>query len=554
MTRKRRRTTAAAGTTVLFLPFTASWSLFHIPPPKILRQAAPPVWSQPRQYFSIPNSDRAKKGAPADESFNPKLHRVAPEEEEDGFPGIGAFEMDPPNATKHQAVPPPRRKSKQPEPLFFFPSTQSKPPKTHSGAKQPQPVGHHTAGEWTKRKQPDDVITYAELQHILDRLDALPSTRTHETDSSTRQRSKQKEKSGVAFPQPSVLSYKNVAYGAMTAASVLGALVGGSILPKLWLVSGLLGGGYGYHVGTTHSSSISSPHFVQTLVLAAGRKLAKLYLQVYDYFQTIFFMFKTGQLSYEYYKRYELLDDKFQIQSKLDAWNRRFVEGKRNFDQWEQQNEIGRKILAGLRTAWLVEERSLRKTSHYTSKYRLIQLMYDGSYRVGKILGRLWETLLGRNEPLREFSKGVYRSSNRRLRGIVAALVAVNLTGAIFAISPKLLCGLAILFGYLWPSWMEEFVNRTAKVINETRASGRGESHSLSQKKQSPRPAVTLLWKTNFKKDNKQTKRTKYGSFKRTNGKKKYYRAGQRSWFGKQQPNKHFTRKISWPWINHDSD
>lgn len=556
MTRKRRRRRritvfSAAGASVLFLPAVASWSLFHIQPPRILRKALPPVSSQPKQSLAEQNSDETHKIVPADDSSSPIDNKVAAEgnDEEGGIPGIGAFEMDAPNVTRHSAVPPPRSKSKQPQHLFFFPS-QSKPQsdtkKQQTTRSTSQTAGLHKADDWMKRKQPEEVITYAELQHILDRLDAI------QKNPPTRQKpsQKEKEKMGVAFPQPSILNYRDVAYGATAAAAVLGALVGGSIQPKLWLVSGLLGGGYGYHVGTTHGNSDDpSQHFVQTLVLTAGRKLAKICLQVYDYFQTIFFMWKTGQLSYEYYKRYEVFDGKFQIQSKLDAWNRRFVQGKRNFDQWEQQNEIGRKILAGLRTAWLVEERSLRKTSdHYTSKYRLVQMLYDGSYRFGKILGRLWETLLGRNEPLREFIKGAYNNSNRRLRGIVAALLAVNLTGAAFAIFPKLLCILAILFGFVWPSWMNEFVERTSSLIDETRATGRGETHALLQTKQRPRSTVSLLWTRN----SNSNKRVKYGSYKRTNGRTRYYRAGQPIWFGKQKSNKHLAKGLSWPWSNND--
>ena len=47
----------------------------------------------------------------------------------------------------------------------------------------------------------------------------------------------------------------------------------------------------------------------------------------------------------------------------MDAWNARFVEGKKNFDEWERENEIGRKVLAGLRTVWMVEENSYRSQS-----------------------------------------------------------------------------------------------------------------------------------------------------------------------------------------------
>ena len=75
-------------------------------------------------------------------------------------------------------------------------------------------------------------------------------------------------------------------------------------------------------------------------------------------------MYKTGQLSYEYYKHYSALDNRFAIQQKVDSWNARFVEGKMAFDKWEKQNEVGRNVLAGLRTAWLVEELSLKNMAY----------------------------------------------------------------------------------------------------------------------------------------------------------------------------------------------
>ena len=34
------------------------------------------------------------------------------------------------------------------------------------------------------------------------------------------------------------------------------------------------------------------------------------------------------------------------------------------FDKWEKQNEVGRKVLAGLRTTWLVEELSLKNIAY----------------------------------------------------------------------------------------------------------------------------------------------------------------------------------------------
>jgi hypothetical protein len=44
------------------------------------------------------------------------------------------------------------------------------------------------------------------------------------------------------------------------------------------------------------------------------------------------------------------MDEPFAIQSKLDVWNARFMEGKIKVDAREKENEISRTVLAGLRT------------------------------------------------------------------------------------------------------------------------------------------------------------------------------------------------------------
>ena len=103
--------------------------------------------------------------------------------------------------------------------------------------------------------------------------------------------------------------------------------------------------------------AILQPMYSSKGIISLGRRMAKFYLSIYDATYGIWFMYKTGQLSYDYYKQYCKLDERFGIQNKMDAWNARFIQGKKNFDEWERQNEIGRRVLAGFRTAWLVEEK-----------------------------------------------------------------------------------------------------------------------------------------------------------------------------------------------------
>jgi hypothetical protein len=142
------------------------------------------------------------------------------------------------------------------------------------------------------------------------------------------------KKSPVAFPQPSVLDAKSLRWGTTAASSTLGLLVGLSVLPNLWLIGAVFGAFYGYGLGKQQEEQENPPsQFVQLAIVNLGRRLANAYLQVYDYANALFFMYKTGQLSYDYYQRYADLDQRFAIQSKVDAWNARFAEGKINFDR-----------------------------------------------------------------------------------------------------------------------------------------------------------------------------------------------------------------------------
>ena len=107
------------------------------------------------------------------------------------------------------------------------------------------------------------------------------------------------------------------------------------------------------------------PHDVVLLRLAM--KLASLVAWFKDNCNNIWFIWKTGQLSYEYSKKYALLDERYKITSKVDAWNNRFKEGKQNFDKWERENEVGRKVVAGVTQMGLIvsdvvgKDRSERK-------------------------------------------------------------------------------------------------------------------------------------------------------------------------------------------------
>jgi hypothetical protein len=231
-------------------------------------------------------------------------------------------------------------------------------------------------------KKPSDVLTVEDLESFLmtngfvkrSELEAsqqatssatvLASTGVAKSGGSAAQTFKTdgSSGSGVALPQPSVLSYKDLKWGTAVSAGFLGLLVGLSILPNLWLVGVGIGFLYGWDIGKKIPDG-SPGNALDNLLVSLGRKLSKSFLTVYDATNAVFFMYKTGELSYAYYKRFSVLDDRFKIQSKIDAWNSRFAEGKLSFDAWERENEIGRKALA-VRIEWNETQRSPASVSH----------------------------------------------------------------------------------------------------------------------------------------------------------------------------------------------
>ena len=124
----------------------------------------------------------------------------------------------------------------------------------------------------------------------------------------------------VAFPQPTELSPELLRSFTSLSASLIFASVSATVDPSLWLVSALLGSLWGY----TLSPPCSQPH--ETLVTNVASLLANRYISLRDFVKSFWFMYRTGQLSYAYFKRYESLDARFKIQDKVDAWNRRFRE------------------------------------------------------------------------------------------------------------------------------------------------------------------------------------------------------------------------------------
>jgi hypothetical protein len=385
----------------------------------------------------------------------------------------------------------------------------------------------------TKRRhhRPTDVIvTVADLEEILQSKGYL-SIRRHDDDDDDNTQPppttpKQRRKKNVAFPQESVLSYKGLTIGSTTCAGMLGMMLGMTVAPNLWLLGALLGSFYGYEISKNYQHKKQPQNVLSKSIIYLGRKCAKAYLRVYDAVYGIWFMYKTGQLSYDYYKQYSKLDERFGIQEKMDAWNARFVQGKKQFDEWERQHEIGRRVLAGFRTAWLVEERRRKQT-----RYRIVQYAENVRKWCRRFVSAVWDAMTGGgSSSLREVLKGIrINISEARMQEIgprigasVMAIVTVSMVGSVYAIAPRLLGLLAIAMGVIWPTWAPELWDRVQLLVAEFAATGRGETVDLVDGSATRTGIPTLLSQQFGLYDKKR-----YYYYQRQDGSRRWYRTGQ---------------------------
>ena len=354
-------------------------------------------------------------------------------------------------------------------------------------------------------KSANETITVADLEVLLAKMQSASDVSgtvgvmqpsnvvsnkygTFQITSGTKGKTASSSSSQVAFPQLSEVSATDIRRSTAFTGSILGMIIGTTILPNLWLVGMIAGIFYGLEITKDIATyNPANKNTVANFLITNATRLAKLYRKVVDGVKALWFLYKTGQLSYEYYKSYEKIDKRFAIQAKVDAWNRVFVEGKTKFDTWEKENEVGRKVLAGLRTAWLLDEES-RKRAKGRSKYRVIQAFYD----LKKAIKRMFKKSVKSTRTLLEdggletFWKGLQNdlrqegSLSVRVGAVAAALVAVNVGGALFSLSAGFSNFLAIVAAVIWPSWTTELLSRAQEIWLDTQSSGSSEKKQNS--------------------------------------------------------------------------
>merc|ERR1711920_725825 len=102
-----------------------------------------------------------------------------------------------------------------------------------------------------------------------------------------------------------ILTIRNKQIGSIICSSFFGIILGLSISPNLWLIGSIIGGWYGQTIVKQQQHQLenddvinsSSSFPLSNIILASGASLSKAYLKCVDSYQTIFFMYKTGQLS-----------------------------------------------------------------------------------------------------------------------------------------------------------------------------------------------------------------------------------------------------------------
>jgi len=297
-----------------------------------------------------------------------------------------------------------------------------------------------------RKRKASETVT---VQELLDVIQTLQTT----TASNSRRPTPLDPRSGVAFPQASVVTYQQLRQGTTTTAGILGMILLASIRPNLWLVGAFAGAAYGRNrISLDEDETEWLPRTIQR----AGRQVTEVAVEIMDRLKALYFLYKTGELSYDYYKRYQKIDERWKVQEKMDAWNARFVAGKEKFDAWEQKNEIGRKVLATVRTAWLVDEQQRRKRKG--SPYRVVRWYQTGRVWLMRKLEALRKGIMG--EGWQDLSPD---SASSRWGAALGAAVLFNVIGLFFSASPVLLTTIAFGIGLVRP---DRCVNALRTFLN----------------------------------------------------------------------------------------
>lgn len=162
----------------------------------------------------------------------------------------------------------------------------------------------------TLNVNPDATLTIADLERILNESGYVRRNELSNITSSLKESIKwengtkavavKKTKSGLAFPQPSLVSSKHVRIGTSISSSMFATLLAISFRPNLWLIGSVVGAVIGNDIAekadkieAIDDSGALAPipgGLYGDVSLRLGRKIASVYLQVWDLIQGVWFM------------------------------------------------------------------------------------------------------------------------------------------------------------------------------------------------------------------------------------------------------------------------
>jgi hypothetical protein len=85
-------------------------------------------------------------------------------------------------------------------------------------------------------------------------------------------------------------------------------VLGIMVFSNLWLIGLLFGLIYGYEISKDYQNKPPTANIISKAIITIGQQVANFYLAIYDTMYGIWFMYKMGQLSYDYNKKYSKLD------------------------------------------------------------------------------------------------------------------------------------------------------------------------------------------------------------------------------------------------------
>ena len=129
------------------------------------------------------------------------------------------------------------------------------------------------------------------------------------------------------------ISTRNVEMCGTVGFFLIGAVVGASLLDRLWLIGGAMGAYWAHTVNKSDSKS-------GELVRKTGAQLALGMKEVVDMYNQFVIFYKTGKLGYRWSQEWDKWDSQYDITNKLNRWKRSVVERSTQFGESQTADQF----------------------------------------------------------------------------------------------------------------------------------------------------------------------------------------------------------------------